>query len=103
MARQMTLRLTADTSKLAWNPSRVLAEAMAEKALFLNKNPQYRSYQREIDRLLEKAGHSENRMTVLAMLMEAKLVELHTQLKKLNAILVRFDTAGGQSTGPMLS
>jgi hypothetical protein len=101
MARQLTLRLTADTSKLVWNPSRVLAEATAEKALFLSKHPQYRSYQREIDRLLEKAGHPENRMTVLAMLMEAKLVELHTQLKKLNAILVRIDTAGGQSPRPM--
>ena len=36
-------------------------------------------------------------MTVLAVLMEAKLVELHTQLKKLNAILVSINKSGGQA------
>ena len=97
MAHQLTMHVRADNLKQAWNPSEALAEAMAERAQFLNKHPQYRSFQREIDRLLEKAGHSENRMTVLAVLMEAKLVELHTQLKKLNAILVSINKSGGQA------
>jgi hypothetical protein len=97
MAHQLTMQVKTDNLNRAWNPSEALAEAMAERALFLNKHPEYRSFQREIDRLLEKAGHSENRMTVLAVLMEAKLVELHTQLKRLNAILMRIGTSGGHA------
>lgn len=38
----------------------------------------------------------ENRMAVLAMLMEGKLLELHQQLQKLNGILIR----AGVKPGP---
>ena len=102
MAHQLKIQVKADKLKPAWNPSEALAEAMAERALFLSKHPQYQSFQREIDQLLEKAGHAENRMTVLAVLIEAKLVELHTQLKGLNAILMRIDALGGYAR-PMIS
>jgi len=71
-----------------WNPEQLLAEALAEKALFLEKYPQYKPFQREIDEMLEKAGSPENRMAVLAMLMEVKLIDLHDQLKQLNRILL---------------
>ena len=72
-----------------WDPERQLAEALAERDGFLEENPQYGEMQREIDRMLDKAGSSQNRMAVLAMLMEAKLIELHGQLKSLNRILLR--------------
>ncbi len=72
-----------------WNPETALAHALAEKAAFLNQHPEYREYQKEIDKLLDKAGSMENRMAVLAMLMEGKLIELHGQLQKLNGILTK--------------
>jgi hypothetical protein len=72
-----------------WKSESALARALAEKAEFLNQHPEYREYQEEIDRLLDKAGTMENRMAVLAMLMEGKLIELHQQLQKLNAILIK--------------
>ena len=88
MAQQLKLSVNHKKTQSPWNPERVLAEALAEKALFLDKHPEYRPFQHEIDIMLEKAGNSENRMTVLAVLMEAKLIELHHQLRNLNAILI---------------
>jgi hypothetical protein len=80
----------------AWNSESALAQALAEKAEFLDRHPEYRQYQKEIDRLLDKAGTMENRMAVLAMLMEGKLLELHRQLQKLNGILIK----AGVKPGP---
>lgn len=77
-----------DTQEV-WNPEQVLAEALAERAEFLKKYPEYQSFQNEIDSMLDKAGSPENRMNVLAILMEAKLIELHGQLRDLNRILLR--------------
>lgn len=100
MAHQLKLNLNHKRTQSSWNPEKVLAEALAEKALFLDKYPEYKSFQREIDILLEKAGSPENRMTVLAVLMEAKLIELHEQLKSLNAILI--DVAASEVQNPNL-
>ncbi len=75
-----------------WNPDRVLAEALAERERFLEKFPQYREYQRQIEGMLDRAGSSENRMAVLALLMEAKLIEMHDQLKDLNRLLQEVTT-----------
>jgi hypothetical protein len=71
-----------------WNPERQLSEALAERALFLERHPQYLTYQREIDHMLDRAGTSENRMAVLGLLIEAKLIELHDQFRCLNRILL---------------
>jgi hypothetical protein len=71
-----------------WDPDRLLAEALAERALFLERYPQYIDYQQEIDGMLDRAGSPENRMAVLALLMEAKLIEMHDQLKDLNRLLL---------------
>jgi hypothetical protein len=89
MAHQLKLQISPNKRLKSWDPEKVLADALAERALFLNAHPEYKPLQREIDMLLDKAGTSENRMTVLAVLMEAKLIELHEQLKHLNAILIR--------------
>ena len=89
MGRKLHLKRLPGPANQNWNPNQVLAEALAEKAEFLLKHPRHRKFQNEIDRILEKAGSPENRMSVLAMLMEGKLIELHQELKKLNAILLR--------------
>lgn len=89
MARRLKLNVRTDHKQKVWNPDKVMAEALAERAYFLDTNPKYKPYQQEINRLLDKAGSPENRMTILAVLMEAKLIELHTQLKRLNTILIK--------------
>ena len=72
----------------AWDPEGKLTEALEQRDRFLDKHPQYRSFQREIDGILDKDGSPENRMAVLALLIEGKLIELHGQLKQLNRILL---------------
>lgn len=89
MANRVRLPSSRRRDNAHWNSETALARALAEKAEFLNQHPEYREYQKEIDRLLEKAGSMENRMAVLAMLMEGKLIELHQQLQKLNGILTK--------------
>jgi len=103
MAHKLRLQIAADKSQGSWNPQRALADALAERALFLDNHPEYKPFQREINALLDKAGSPENRMTVLAVLMEAKLIELHEQLKRLNAILVRASAPQVQSSRLMNS
>ncbi|MFZ1986212.1 MAG: hypothetical protein WAU91_17500 [Desulfatitalea sp.] len=88
MAHRLQINARRSAPGQEWNPERQLAEALAERALFLEKYPQYRTYQREIERMLDQAGTSENRMAVLALLIEAKLIEMHDQLKRLNRILL---------------
>ena len=87
MANKVSLPSLQGRHDVPWNPEAALARALAGKMAFLKQNPEYREYQKEIDRLLVKAGSMENRMAVLAMLMEGNLIELHQQLQKLNAIL----------------
>jgi hypothetical protein len=70
----------------SWDPEQRLAQALRQREIFLEKKPQYRKLQHEIDQLLEKAGTSENRMAVLAILMEGKMIELHSQLQRLSRI-----------------
>lgn len=71
------------------NVRKTLAEALAERDAFLEKNPSARVYQNQIDRVLENAGPVENRMAVLAMMMEAKLRELGEQMSGLHDLLKR--------------
>ena len=89
MSNRVRLPSSQQRHDAPWNPEAALARALAEKAEFLNQHPEYRKYQKEIDRLLDNAGDMENRMAVLAMLMEGKLIELHQNLQKLNGILTK--------------
>lgn len=89
MANRLRLQLPQRHHDAPWNPETALANALNERTEFLNQHPQYLALQSDIDQLLDKAGSPENRMTVLAMLMEGKLIELHHQLKKLNQILLK--------------
>lgn len=89
MANRLKLQLPDRAHDAPWDPEKALAAALAEKMEFLDQHPEHREFQQEIDRLLDKAGTPENRMSVLAMLMETKLVELHRQLRELNHILLK--------------
>jgi bacterioferritin (cytochrome b1) len=88
MASKLKLQIAPEKRPGTWEPEQVLADALAERALFLENHPQYKSFQNEINKMLEKAGGPENRMTVLAVLMEAKLLELQKELRRLNATLI---------------
>lgn len=70
-----------------WDHEKALAEALAERSRFLEMYPQYQEFQSDIDRMLDKSGSRSNRMAVLAMLIEGKLVEMSMEFKKLNSII----------------
>ncbi len=62
--------------------------ARQERDYLLGKSPKLREFQKEIDRCLNNAGNFENRMAVLGIMIEAKLIELREQFSKL-LLLVR--------------
>ena len=53
--------------------------ALKERDALLEERPDLQEYQKEIDRLLDNAGTPENRMTVLALMMEAKISLLNLE------------------------
>lgn len=88
MAERLKIKhSSADLPHGEWNAESALADAIAKRATFLKEHPGYREFQSEIDQLLDKAGSTENRMSVLGILMEAKLVELQQQMLQLNDAL----------------
>jgi hypothetical protein len=92
MASKFRLQIEPDKCSEAWNPEKELADALAERALFLENHPEYKTFQNEINKMLDKAGSQENRMAVLAVLMEGKLIELQKELRHLNTILLSMTT-----------
>jgi predicted Rossmann fold nucleotide-binding protein DprA/Smf involved in DNA uptake len=62
-------------------------EARKERDRLLKEYPDLREYQKEIDRCLDNAGSTENRMAVLAVMIEAKLKELQDELSHLSIVL----------------
>ena len=88
MARRLHLNLpAANTEEDTRSCNEILQQAIADRDRFLAANPSYMAYQREIDRVLSKAGTSENRMAVLAVMMEGKLCELSRQFRSLAGML----------------
>lgn len=82
-----------DTKKASapsnWDHEKALAEALAERSRFLEMYPQYQEFQSDIDKMLDKSGSRSNRMVVLAMLIEGKLVEMSQEFKKLQGVLTQ--------------
>jgi len=62
-------------------------EARKERDRLIEEYPDLREYQKEIDRCLDNAGSAENRMAVLAVMIEAKLKELQDELSHLSVVL----------------
>ena len=57
--------------------SNYLHTALRERDAFLQQHPHLKAFQNEIDTLLDKSGNSKNRLAVLAMMIQGKLVELN--------------------------
>ncbi len=87
MAYKIKININRTSLSSGWNPERALVEALAERSRFLEAYPKYKEFQSDIDKMLDKAGSRSNRMAVLAMLIEGKLVEMSQEFKKLNSIL----------------
>ena len=64
-----------------------LQKAIAERDLFLEQHPHLGTFQAEIDRLLDKSGNHEGRLSVIETLIQGKLMEMHRELNKLTGIL----------------
>lgn len=61
----------------------IIRHALLEKKQLLRKNPSMKAYQAEIERRMDLAGPSENRLAVLAVMIEANLMDLHIHMKEL--------------------
>ena len=64
--------------------------ARKERDRLLKEHPNLREFQNHIDRCLDNAGSSENRMAVLGILIEAKLKELQDELSHLSSLMRQF-------------
>ena len=64
--------------------------ARQERDRLLNEHPELKEFQKKIDRCLDNAGSSENRMAVLGIMMEAKLKELQDELSHLSFLMREF-------------
>jgi len=64
--------------------------ARKERDHLLKEHPDLREFQKKIDRCLDNAGSSENRMAVLAIMIEAKLKELQDELSHLSLLMRQF-------------
>ena len=61
--------------------------AQRERDRLLKERPELKEFQKEIDRRLNNAGDSENRMAVLGIMMESKLKDLRDQLSYLSSLM----------------
>jgi len=64
-----------------------LQNALAERERFLKERPHMRTYQREIDDLLDKSGNHQGRLAVLGTLMHGKLIDIQRELYTLSKII----------------
>jgi hypothetical protein len=65
-------------------------KARQERDHLLNEYPDLKEFQKKIDKCLENAGSSENRMAVLGIMIEAKLKELRDELSHLSVLMKQF-------------
>ena len=64
--------------------------ARQERDRLLEEYPELNELQEKIDRCLDNAGSSENRMAVLGIMIEAKLKELQDELSHLSFLMRAF-------------
>ncbi|GEM_PF-1338066 len=68
---------------------KTLEEALKAREQFLKEQPHLQSFQDEIDRILEKTVGFENRMVVLAFMIETKLYEFRDSFAKLRSAALK--------------
>jgi hypothetical protein len=66
--------------------------ARQARDLLLKEHPELKEFQKKIDRCLDNAGSSENRMAVLGIMIEAKLKELRDELAHLSLLMRQYKT-----------
>jgi len=66
--------------------------ARQERDPLLEEHPGLKEFQKKIDRCLDNAGSSEKRMTVLGIMIEAKLKELRDELSHLSLLMRQYKT-----------
>ncbi len=64
--------------------------ARRKRDRLLGERPKLKEFQKQIDRCLDNAGSSENRMAVLGIMIEAKLKELRNELSHLSLLMRQF-------------
>jgi dsDNA-specific endonuclease/ATPase MutS2 len=64
--------------------------ARQERDRLLNEHPELKEFQQKIDRCLDNAGSSENRMAVLGIMIEAKLKDLRDELSHLSLLMRQY-------------
>lgn len=64
--------------------------ARQERDRLLNEHPELKKFQKKIDRCLDNAGSSENRMAVLGIMIEAKLKDLRDELSHLSLLMRQY-------------
>ncbi|MGC9965847.1 MAG: hypothetical protein ABSE08_10615 [Syntrophobacteraceae bacterium] len=69
-----------------------LAEALKARDQLLKERPSLQAYQAEIDRSLQNVIGSEDRMTVLGVMMEVKLHELRDSFAALQSATHKYDS-----------
>lgn len=74
-----------ESAKLKENYHEELELALKAREQFLKEQPHLQAFQDEIDRILEKTVGFENRMAVLAFMMEVKLSELKAVIADLQS------------------
>ena len=87
----------AEPEQLSMFHDRILEEALKARDEFLKEQPHLQAYQDEINRILEKTIGFENRMAVLAFLMEAKLYELRESIANLRSSVPKLDEILGRT------
>ena len=76
-------------SPLKMSLQEILEEALKAREQFLKEQPHLQSFQDEIDRILEKTVGFENRMSVLAFMIETKLYELRDSIANLRSTALK--------------
>lgn len=64
-----------------------LRKAIARRDRFVAQHPHVKAYQAEIDALLDKAGNHQDRLAVLGMLMQGRLMEMQFAFNKLKKLM----------------
>lgn len=69
------------------NYQQELGLALKTREVFLEEHPELKSFQDDIDRILDRAVGPENRLKILAFLLEIKLSELNASIATLQSII----------------
>ncbi len=84
-----------EPSKMSSNDA--LVEALNAREKFLKEQPHLQSFQDEIDRILEKTVGFENRMSVLAFMIEKKLYELKDAFDNLRTATLKAQSISSEA------